>query len=498
MSIISCVATLTQLEKTMMFVSHFCWLNSRGRLLAVLLAVVAMPVSASAQTTSDLFEKAVYADETAGDLDKAIKFYRQVLAKAKGTNSLAAEAQYRLGLCFEKQKKTKLAHEAFQAVVGDFPKEAKFVAMAKKRLPGALKLLPVPWQDGEQLHLTMTMANGMEIGKYVASIDATKLNGKQVWRCSNRIFTTLNGSSSFSESFCDKKTFAPLQSHWIHSRLGSADAKYNESNVTIDIAGRDKPMELDFTDPAYDNEQGFQLFRRLPLEVGMHNELTVVATLTGNIVPLEFDVPKKETITTAAGTFDCYRMELEIGQTFWISDDANRYIVRFGAGITADLTRVEQRKQDESLELEDDQFSITLPGGWFAYEQESEGSKRIIHLLDRRAIATITLSIEDKDSLKEEEQVSAQAWAESIVKTKSKHLKNSSVRDEGIINFKIGEHDAASVVFDYEQGKKAMTGYGVAVIGDRSAIGLLLRVPSDQYEAARVEFDAVVRSLLVK
>ncbi|NOY43474.1 MAG: tetratricopeptide repeat protein [Planctomycetes bacterium] len=475
---------------------------TKWRLAAVVLLVVAMPAWASAQTSSDLLEKAVYAEETVGNLDEAIDLYGQVIAEAKVASSIGAEAQYRLGLCFEKQDETKKAREAFQAVVDDFPKEAKFVSLAKKRLPGAIKLLPVPWKDGQQLHMEMTLPTGMAAGKFVYCIDASEYDGQPAWLCSTRGLVTLNGGNSYSEVFCDKQTFAPLASHWKQSMLGEASAKYAAGKASINIVGRDDPLLLDFTVPGYDNEQAAQVFRRLPLKVGFHTKLTVITTLGGNAIPLELDVPKKETITTAAGQFECYRLELNIGQTFWISDDADRYLVHFEAGgIVVDLTRVEQRKQDESVELTDDQFALTLPGGWFSYEpkREDDGDdKRVVHLLDRRAIAMVELVVVAKDSLDEDEQVSPEAWIELALKKSAKRSKSFKVRDEGIGKVKLGEQEAATVVFDFEKGKKAMTGYNVALFGTQSAIALRFTVPSDQFEASRGEFDEVVRTLRAK
>ncbi len=489
-----------------MFVSHSCTMNSRERaktgwrLLAILLAIVAMPTLASAQTTSDLFEKAVYADETAGDLDKAIKLYGQVIAKTKKANSIAAEAQYRLGLCFEKQEKPKQAREAFQAVVDDFPQEAKFVTLAKKHLPGALELLPVPWKDGEQSHMRMKMASGMEIGTQVSSVRSAMLNGQPVWRCSNRVFATINGVNSFSEAFCDKETFAPLQSYWVHSMLGSADAKYAADKVTIDIAGRDEPMVLDFTDPTYDNEQGVQLFRRLPLEVGLHTELPIVATLMGNIIPLELDVKKKESITTTMGTFDCFKMELNIGQTFWISDDANRYMVRFEAGgITADLTRVEHRQLDESLVLDDDEFSLTLPGRWTAYTQsnDADDGDQDVYLLDRESNAQGKLRIVAKDSL-DDEHTSPQVWVETSLEKIRKKASDFKFRGEGVSTVTTEGREVATVIVDFNVSNKARTGHAVAVFGEKSAATMQFFVPTDQYDSLQGEIEKLVRALRVK
>ena len=475
-------------------------LRSLATMSAILLAVIASPLLASAQTTSDLLEKAVYAEETVGNLDQAIDLYGQVIAKAKVANGVAAEAQYRLGLCLDKQGKQKEAQEAFQAVVDDYPKETEFVTLAAKHLPGAIELLPIPWKDGQHMHFTMKMVNGMEIGTEVSSIHATELNGKPVWRCSNRVFVTLNGANSFSEAFCDKETFAPLQSYWIHSMLGTADATYAEGESTIDITGREEPLVLDFTVPGYDNEQGIQLFRRWPLEVGMKTTMTIVATLTGAVLPLEIDVTEKETITTAMGTFDCFKMELNIGQTFWISDDANRYLVRFEAGgVTVDLTRVEQRKLDESVEFDDDQISLTLPGGWFAYvasDDEDDGDHDV-YLLDRRAISKGKVRVEDKDAL-DDEKASPQAWVETSLKKIRRKAKNFKFRGNGVTTATIGGQEAAVVVFDFEEKKKPMTGYAVAVFSEKSAASIQFLMPADQYEAMREELEQVVNSFRVK
>ncbi len=489
-----------------MFVSHIFSMNSRWRLLAVLLAVVAMPLSASAQTTSDLFEKAVYADETAGNLDEAIELYGQVLAKAKVTSSLAAEAQYRLGLCFEKQDKPKEAREAFQAVVDNFPQEAKFVTLAKKHLPRALELLPVPWLDEQQLHMTIELLTGKEIGTQIFSIFAAKDNGQPVWRCSNRVFVNLNDSNSYSEVFCKKQSFAPLKSFWKHTLLGQAEATYTEGKVSIDILGRDRPVEQDFSVPGYDNEQCMQLFRRLPLEVGFHTEIPVIATLMGNVIPLELDVHKKETITTPVGKFECYRLELNIGQTIWISDDANRYVVRFEAGgVSANLTKVEHRPQDAQVEIADDQLSITLPKRWSFYEPESEKDERGVYLLDPGAITFAKLSVasrekmeEQADFLKEDEQLSPQLWIEAALKKRADMLKGFKVRGEGVVQMKREDQEATSVIFDFVQDKKPMTGYLVSKFGDQSVGFFKFVLSTDQFESQRGEFDQLVHSLRLK
>ena len=75
----------------------------------------------AAETAAELLEKAIYTEETVGDLPTAITIYQKVLIEARKGEALAAEAQYRLGKCLLKQKKTDKAVAAFQKVVDSYP-----------------------------------------------------------------------------------------------------------------------------------------------------------------------------------------------------------------------------------------------------------------------------------------------------------------------------------------------------------------------------------------
>ena len=63
-------------------------------LIAALLALVMIP--ASAQTASELLQKAIYEQDAAGNLDSAIQLYRQIVNSAFPQRDIAAQAQYRL------------------------------------------------------------------------------------------------------------------------------------------------------------------------------------------------------------------------------------------------------------------------------------------------------------------------------------------------------------------------------------------------------------------
>jgi hypothetical protein len=474
-------------------------LFSTGALLPLVIVVLALtsPLAKGA-TAGELLEKAIYAEETTGNLDEAIKLYEQVIAEAKTAKSAAAKAQYRLGLIYEKQGKAELAAAAFRAVVENFPDEKDLVAQARKRLPSELKLLPAPWREGDELQLNMKLAAGLDIGTMIYRIEAAKTKGKEVWHCTTRGLVTANGANSVSQVMCDKETFAPITSLWRHSMLGYAEAIYSDDSVRIQVEGKAQPVVIKFTPPVFDNEQAMQLFRRLPLKVGYKTTVNVVSSLGSGEVKLGVEVPEMETIETSAGKFECYKLVLNIGQTFWISNDEHRYVARFSAGgVTADLAKIAPLTGDGAVK--GDGFSLALPKDWHDYRPDAGGDeKKTIFLLDADAIATSSVHSGPLDSLKEDERVSAKAWTESAMKEMKKLVKDFKLRDPGIEEVKVGERIATSIVADFTEDGKKMTMYGVAVLTDARAVNLRFKAPADKFEELKPAFDSIVKSLKVE
>src|SRR5882757_3136892 len=106
--------------------------NHRRSIPAILLAsLMALHTPrAVAASPSELLEKGIYTEETKGDVDSAIAIYQQLVAEAKTGQSLAAQAQLRLGLCYLKKGRTPEANEAFAKLIKDFPDEKELVAKA--------------------------------------------------------------------------------------------------------------------------------------------------------------------------------------------------------------------------------------------------------------------------------------------------------------------------------------------------------------------------------
>ena len=81
------------------------------RYFALLVSFVLLPSSLFAEETtpSALLEKGIYTEETVGDLAEAIQIYQRVVSTGKESTRAAAQAQYRIGACYEKQGKAEKA-----------------------------------------------------------------------------------------------------------------------------------------------------------------------------------------------------------------------------------------------------------------------------------------------------------------------------------------------------------------------------------------------------
>jgi Tol biopolymer transport system component/Skp family chaperone for outer membrane proteins len=183
------------------------------RKLSILIAILTLLAfgfgNLAFQNGYDLFQKALAKERAEGNLEEAISLYQKVIEESKD-ESLAAKAQFRIGICYEKlgQKKAKLAQDAFQKVISEYPGQRDIVKMAQEKLSGLVQARPdVEKSDRkENLHLVMegTAPNALRMmgapspdGRYVSFTDwdtgnlavyeiATKkkrpLTGKKDWK----------------------------------------------------------------------------------------------------------------------------------------------------------------------------------------------------------------------------------------------------------------------------------------------------------------------------
>jgi tetratricopeptide (TPR) repeat protein len=101
-------------------------------------ATVPAPAPATATTSpAVMLEKGIYTEETVGDLDAAIKIYQQIVEDAKAARKYAAQAQYRLGMCYLKKRQSTKAVNCFNELIAAFSDQKELVAKAREQIAKA-------------------------------------------------------------------------------------------------------------------------------------------------------------------------------------------------------------------------------------------------------------------------------------------------------------------------------------------------------------------------
>jgi Tol biopolymer transport system component len=111
--------------------------------LAALLGA-SLSIVGSARQAEDpgvMLRAAIEKEEVDGDLQGAIALYKKIVEKYSGQSAVAAKAQLRVGMCYEKLGNAE-AVKAYEAVLNRFPKEAEAVAKARDRLAALRKEEP--------------------------------------------------------------------------------------------------------------------------------------------------------------------------------------------------------------------------------------------------------------------------------------------------------------------------------------------------------------------
>lgn len=473
-------------------------------LVLVLICSAATPDSCHAKTLlDDGLEVAVYLEETVGDLDKAIEAYKKVIQESKKQLSVAAEAQFRIGKCYSQKGKAAKANAAFEAVVDNYPQQGKWVDLARSQLNAELTLLPIPWGEGDELQLEMTMPNGLPVGCQVYRIQKSTHDGKPAWECDAWQTVTINKQRGKSHVLVDGDSFTSINSQWRHSLLGEAEAIFEDSKATITAKGKDDPRVLEFSGTVYDNEQAAEVFRRLDLHVGFKGKITVVTSLGMAKQMIGLEVPRMKTIKTPVGEFECFELKLDLGQTFYISNDENRYIVQFVAGgVEANLTKVRKAKDFEKQQtIETDQFSLTLPDRWHAFSEANPDHKEEARtwLIDPENEMSVWVEAGPKKSVEKHHGFdSPKKWLQSILDKADAKFDDVTLDPAGIVQAQIGQHEGQATKFEYKEKGRTMVVERKSAFGASAAVSVGLIYSKDSQQDSKTSVDDIIASLKLK
>jgi len=225
--------------------------------LSILTAILTLMVfsfgSLAIQNGYDLFQKALAKERAEGNLEEAIVLYQKVIEESKD-ESLSAKAQFRIGVCYEKlgKQKARLAQEAFQKVVDNYPGQLEIVRLAREKLTQFLQAKSMGEKEDKEFALRK-VGIGPEWGqgeispdgRYISFIDwDTGDLAVQDLTTGEKHYITHKGSWEKSRAMANNSRWSPDGKHIVYDWWGDKDSEPDFACIRIASADGSKTRTL--------------------------------------------------------------------------------------------------------------------------------------------------------------------------------------------------------------------------------------------------------------
>jgi hypothetical protein len=377
-----------------------------------------------------------------------------------------------------------------------------------------LPLIAAPWFDGEMMRMKTTSLQGDEIGTMIYSAESVTKDSdpnKRGWRIISHNYTSSSDLRQYAVVDTRLENFKPQFSRIINL-LGDFRVEYGDKRIRLEItgAGGEIKRDVDVSDIVYDSEQLVHLVRRLPLVEDYKISFPVFAVMMGTVVDCNTAVIGKEQITTGAGTFDCYRVNLAIrsGENktqehlLWISADEHRYLVRYvlGKSMILELAEVAVADKDMPLIFEDGELgcAFAVPHNWRFYKHKVE-SGFFVELLSPELKAEATLCV-----LPAPKSIILPEIARQDIATFTKFFKDYAVSSDGVRIISLRQLTAVQYAADFfedadasqaHRSSKKKTEYRTYIAASDKIYLFVFRTEKDEFDKLKGEFDAIMQSL---
>ena len=349
----------------------------------------------AATSPAEMLEKAIYAEETQGDLAGAIEIYRKIAAQVDAERPTIAQALYRLGMCHSKSGRETEARAAFERLTSRFPDQTSLIA----KIPAsaiALQTLPPPWGTDQTLVLRVPWEKtGGFTGLAVFRAQESVSEGTPVLRLES------NWLDLRSVVDVARDTWLPI------SRRGDTrDAFGNKEHVHVSYAPGRVEFQRGKTSvpitpgrPVYDLDQIVHLIRCLPLADGFRTTVAVLERSQPIVHDGRIEVVGRRTVTVPAGVFEAFEVHLTFDDGYsgdsypegavaatrklWYSTDERRYLVKMEDRWLWELCLVHNNRT-QSVEFRNASIGLAFrtPPGWLAVERAASSPTAIIHIVD--------------------------------------------------------------------------------------------------------------------
>jgi hypothetical protein len=452
----------------------------------------------AAPTVSELMELGVYSEETKGDVDAALLLYQQVVADVTASQTLAAQAQFRLAMCYDKKRDFAAATSAFEKLIRDYPKEKDLVSLASEYLADGAALLPAPWSDGEVVEFDLKMPTGMKVGFGRYSVNAGESDGHKTWRFGSLIVA---GPTTWSQLDVDARSMRPIKSDWKNQMAGTIASTFCRGRAELKIKGAE-PKTIELPGIVYDNDECLQVIRRLPLAPGYTTTISVLVGSAGMVVPVQLSSAGPEKVQVPAGSFECHKVTLTIAnttQTLWYTTDAHRYLVKFDAcGVIAETTSIKQGGPAQRVSMTEPNlgYSVSAPSGWLIKNEPNPDSSRRPTLLvvDDRGVTATIVKIELQKNFTPATLASPRTFAEFQIKMGSTYPMDTTLRPDSWRETTVEGQPAVSFVCDHVKGEIKLAVLSTCALVNGTTVDISCYLPPEELEAFRPQYEALVAS----
>ncbi len=369
-----------------------------------------------------------------------------------------------------------------------------------------IALQPSPWQDGETMRLSLKSPAGMELGTVIWEAKATEAGGKPAWQISQRMVVTVNNTFQHTVVQALEKDFAPYRGY-TKNQLGTFNANYGDGSVDLAVraGGTETRRDISTHGTVYDNEQALYVIRRLPLKVGYSAAFPIFPVQGGVVVDCRIEVTGRETVSVGAGSFDCYKVELAVysgavkamAHALWFSADRKQVLVKYDSGqavmaLEAYTTAVSGARAE--FANKEAGVALSAPAGWAFYEHASPGNYRLaVQLLPPSLQAWSTFIVTQRGP----DTTSARFVADADIEVLKGYFKNYVVRESSRMERRATGLEYAFFAADYEDPSGDMVEYRTYILGKSTVYWFVFRMPKDQFEKMRPQFDRIVASFRV-
>ena len=477
------------------------------------------PTSAHAQsdvttpsTLTILLEKGIYQEQTVGDLDAAINIYQQVVKQNTADHKQAAQAQYRLILCYLKKDDQTKARAALDNLIKTYPDQQQLITNARKQLPDTLQLIDTPWPDGEQMTLMIQSKAGATIGRLICQArlalpnDGMHAPDQKIWRLESYMsIPMISHNIQYTRVDAKPQNFEPMFAITQNLSDETFTAYYDDDTVTLkkDDLANVTTNEIELAQVAFDNEQAIFLIRRLPLAEHYQTSFSIFPVQGGSVMDCHIQVLSKESIISPVGKLPCWKVQLKVlmngmtalTHTLWFSADKNHWLVQYDSGNAVMLLHDVSQISDDATRVQvTPVMSITQPTDWIVYRNQTDGNEMISAQLIAPASHTWGMLCAKPYM---GSQLTVKDVALGDIKLLKDYFKQYTVQEKSWQNRKIADVDAVSYQADYLDKNQNMIEYRTYLLKQGSVYWFIFRTQADTFESHYKEYEQIINSLMV-